>query len=49
MMDPPRAEAKGAVQACREAGVRVVMVTGDNPATAGAVARELASQAVKCR
>ena len=41
MMDPPRAEAKGAVQACREAGVRVVMVTGDNPATAGAVAREL--------
>ena len=41
MMDPPRAEAKGAVQACREAGIRVVMVTGDNPATAGAVAREL--------
>jgi len=41
MMDPPRAEAKTAVQACREAGVRVVMITGDNPTTAGAVAREL--------
>lgn len=41
MMDPPRAEAKAAVQACHNAGVRVVMVTGDNPDTAGAVAREL--------
>ena len=41
MMDPPRAEAKGAVQACHQAGIRVVMVTGDNPVTAGAVAREL--------
>ena len=41
MMDPPRAEARTAVQACREAGVRVVMITGDNPTTAGAVAREL--------
>jgi Ca2+-transporting ATPase len=41
MMDPPRPEAKAAVRACREAGIRVVMVTGDNPMTAGAVAREL--------
>ena len=41
MMDPPRPEAKAAVRACREAGIRVVMITGDNPLTAGAVAREL--------
>jgi Ca2+-transporting ATPase len=41
MMDPPRPEARAAVQACRKAGIRVVMVTGDNPLTAQAVAREL--------
>jgi Ca2+-transporting ATPase len=41
MMDPPRPEAKAAVRACQEAGIRVVMVTGDNPVTARAVAREL--------
>ncbi len=41
MMDPPRPEAKTAVAACRDAGVRVVMITGDNPDTARAVAREL--------
>ncbi len=41
MMDPPRPEARAAVRACREAGIRVVMITGDNPVTAGAVAREL--------
>jgi Ca2+-transporting ATPase len=41
MMDPPRPEAKPAIRACREAGIRVVMITGDNPVTAGAVAREL--------
>jgi Ca2+-transporting ATPase len=36
--DPPRPEAAGAVAALRQAGVRVVMVTGDHPATARAVA-----------
>ncbi|MDD1659541.1 MAG: cation-transporting P-type ATPase, partial [Methanomicrobiales archaeon] len=45
MMDPPRPEAKPAIQACREAGIRVVMITGDNPVTAGAVARELGLEA----
>jgi len=41
MIDPPRAEAKAAVAACEQAGVRVVMITGDHPVTAAAVAREL--------
>jgi len=39
--DPPRPEAKGAIAACRAAGVRVAMVTGDHAATALAIAREV--------
>ncbi|HEX6584824.1 MAG TPA: HAD-IC family P-type ATPase, partial [Thermoleophilaceae bacterium] len=41
LIDPPRPEAFEAVQACRRAGVRVLMVTGDHPRTAVAVARAL--------
>jgi len=41
MIDPPRPEAKAAVAECGDAGIRVVMMTGDHPATARAVAREL--------
>ncbi len=41
MYDPPRAEAKRAVESCHEAGIRVVMITGDHPRTAIAIAREL--------
>ncbi|RLI85422.1 MAG: ATPase P, partial [Archaeoglobales archaeon] len=41
MIDPPRKESYEAVKKCKEAGVRVVMVTGDHPATALAIAREL--------
>ena len=41
MYDPPRQEAKDAVARCRAAGIRVVMITGDHPHTALAIAREL--------
>ena len=40
-MDPPRPEAIEAVAACRRAGVRVLMITGDHPRTAAAVAAAL--------
>lgn len=41
MIDPPRPDAHAAIEACHRAGVRVVMVTGDHPRTAVAVAKEL--------
>jgi Ca2+-transporting ATPase len=41
MMDPPRPEAREAVQTCERAGIRAVMITGDHPLTASTVAREL--------
>ena len=41
MIDPPRPEVKNAVAQCSQAGIRVVMITGDNEATASAIAREL--------
>ena len=39
--DPPRPEVPAAVRRCREAGITIVMVTGDHPHTALAVAREI--------
>jgi Ca2+-transporting ATPase len=41
MFDPPRPEAKSAIETCEEAGIKPVMITGDHPLTAQAVAREL--------
>jgi Ca2+-transporting ATPase len=41
MIDPPRPEAKNAIAICEQAGIRTVMITGDHPVTAQAVAREL--------
>ncbi|TAN35553.1 MAG: cation-translocating P-type ATPase [Verrucomicrobia bacterium] len=41
MMDPPREEARIAMATCRAAGIRAVMITGDDPNTATAIGREL--------
>jgi len=41
MLDPPRPGAREAVEACAAAGLRVLMVTGDHPSTALAIARQV--------
>ncbi|PWN47881.1 potassium/sodium eff [Violaceomyces palustris] len=41
LYDPPRLETRSAVEACQKAGIVVHMLTGDHPATASAIAREV--------
>lgn len=41
IIDPPRPQVKDAVAKCKAAGIRVIMVTGDHPATAKAIAKQV--------
>jgi P-type Ca2+ transporter type 2C len=41
MIDPLREEAKEAIEQCHEAGIRTIMITGDQPVTASEIARQL--------
>jgi len=41
LMDPPRAESKGAVETCQTAGIEVKMITGDHALTAASIAAQL--------
>lgn len=44
LIDPPRSEVGGAIKLAQAAGIRVIMITGDSPITAGAIAAQLSLQ-----
>lgn len=41
LIDPPRPQVPGAVASCQSASIKVIMVTGDHPITAAAIARQV--------
>jgi len=49
MIDPPRAAVPDAVSKCRSAGIKVIMVTGDHPITAKAIARNVGIISATCK